>query len=53
MVIKIKIDTTVSGKRIAHYFGTAMRWLALPVETAEAAIKAGSLYGKPVVVVKD
>ena len=49
MTIKIRITTTISGRRIAHYFGTAVRWLPLPLETAEAAIKNGTIFGKPAV----
>lgn len=45
----IRIKTDKRGKRIAHYWGRARRWLPLSVEAAELALATGSIFGGPAV----
>lgn len=47
MILQIRITTNKNGKRIAYYYGTARRWLPMPIVEAETAIATGTLFGKP------
>lgn len=40
--VTIRIKTNKNGRRVAHYWGVAKRWLPMPVETAEIAIATGA-----------
>jgi hypothetical protein len=46
MTLQIRITTDKNGKRIAHYYGSARRWLAISVPAAELAISTGVLFGR-------
>ena len=48
-MITVRISTNKNGKRIAHYWGMARRWLPLSVEAAELALATGTLFSRPVV----
>lgn len=43
--VTIRIKADKRGKRIAHYWGIARRWLPMAVDVAELAIATGS-WGK-------
>ncbi len=45
----IRIKTDKRGKKIAHYWGRARRWLPLSVEAAELAIATGRIFSGPAV----
>ena len=45
MTITIRIKSDKNGKRVAHYFGRARRWLPMSVFSAEMAIAAGIYMG--------
>lgn len=45
----IRIKANKRGKKIAHYWGRARRWLPLSVEAAELALATGTIYGGPAV----
>lgn len=43
--ITIRIRSNKNGKRVAHYWGEARRWLPIAVDAAEMAISTGRLFG--------
>ena len=43
--ITIRIKPNKAGKPVAHYWGTAKRWLPLSVDAAEAALATGQIFG--------
>lgn len=45
--ITIRFSTTKAGKRVAHYWGKAYRWLPISVAAAEFKLARGEarLYG--------
>ena len=45
-IIQIRIKTNKNGKRMAHYYGEARRWLPLSVAAAEIALATGNYYGR-------
>ena len=47
-IIQIRIRSNKNGKRIAHYYGEARRWLPLSVDAAEVALATGNYYGRHV-----
>jgi hypothetical protein len=51
--IRIRIKRNKHGTRIAHYWGTAQRWLPLKIEEADDAIRVGEIFGRPVVVERE
>jgi hypothetical protein len=46
MTLQIRIRTNKNGKRVAHYYGSARRWLPLPVVEAEIALATKTLFGR-------
>lgn len=43
--ITIRIKANKNGKRIAHYWGAARRWLPISVDAADLALATGVLFG--------
>jgi hypothetical protein len=43
--ITIRIKTNKNGKRVAHYWGAARRWLPLSIDAAEIALATGEIFG--------
>lgn len=41
--ITIRIKANKNGKRVAHYWGAARRWLPISVDAAEMALATGML----------
>jgi hypothetical protein len=48
-IITIRFSTNRRGKRVAHYWGTARRWLPIGLEAARVAVATGALWGSTVV----
>jgi len=49
MTLTIRITTDKNGKRIAHYYGSALRLHRISVAEAELAIATGRLFNRPAV----
>jgi hypothetical protein len=49
MTITIRIKADKNGKRIAHYWGQARRWLPLSIDAADIALATGTIFGRPAV----
>lgn len=47
--ISIRIKANKNGKRVAHYWGMARRWLPMSVEAADLALATGSYLGSKAV----
>jgi hypothetical protein len=47
-MITIRIRTNKNGRRMAHYWGLARRWLPMPVAAAELALATGTYKGREV-----
>jgi len=43
--ITIRIQPNKNGKRVAHYWGAARRWLPIKLDVAEMAVATGSWDG--------
>jgi hypothetical protein len=47
-MITIRVRTDKRGRRIAHYWGLARRWLPMPLAEAEIALATGTWRGRKV-----
>ena len=47
-MITIRIRTNKTGRRMAHYWGLARRWLPMSVAEAEIALATGTWRGREV-----